>query len=89
MAAFVSLASFRFLKTGLYAAKKLFNWDSHQNKFLWLNSNVKYKRSALYIKEFINAGIYYCSQLVDDSNNYWSFSDLARKYDLKNEYKLF
>ena len=44
------LVPFRFSKIGLYAAKKLFKWNSHQFKFLWLNSNVKYKRSALYIK---------------------------------------
>ena len=82
-----SLVPFRFLKIGLYAAKKLFNWNSHQFKFLWLNSNVKYKRSALYIEEFANAGIYY--QLVDDINDYLSFSDLARKYSLKNDNNLF
>ena len=48
---------FRFIKIGLYVAKKLFNWDSHQFKFLCLKSNVKYKRSALYVEEFTNAGI--------------------------------
>ena len=84
-----SLVPFRFLKIRLYAAKKLFNWDSHQIKFLWLNSNAKYKHSALYIKEFANAGIYYPHQLLDDNENYLSISDLAQKYHLKNENKLF
>ena len=84
-----SLVPFRFLKVGLYAAKKLFNWDSHQFKFLWLNSNVKYRRTTLYIEEFANAGINYHYQLVDDNNNYLSFGDLAQKYDLRNENELF
>ena len=84
-----SLVPFRFSKIGLYAAKKLFNWDSHQFKFLWLNSNVKYRRSTLYIEKFANAGINYHYQLVDDNNNYLSLGDLARKYDLKNENELF
>ena len=70
---------------GLYAAKKFSNWNSHQVKFLWLNSNVKYKRYALYIEEFAYAEIYYHYQLVDDNNNYLSFSDLAQKYDLKKD----
>ena len=52
-----SLVPFCFLKVGLNAAKKLFNWDSHQFKFLWLNSNVKYRRTTLYIEEFANAVI--------------------------------
>ena len=43
-----SLVPFRFLKISLNTAKKLFNWNSHQFKFLWLNSNVKYRRSTLY-----------------------------------------
>ena len=69
-----SLVQIRFLKIGLYAAQKLFNWDSHQLKFLWLNSNVKYRRST-YIEEFADAGINYHYQLVDDNNNYLSFGD--------------
>ena len=31
-----SLVPFRFLKVGLYGAKKLFNWDSHQFNFFGL-----------------------------------------------------
>ena len=31
-----SLIPFRFLKIGLYAAKKLFNWDFYQNNFFGL-----------------------------------------------------
>ena len=73
----------------MYAAKKLFNWDADQFKFLWLNSNVKYRRITLYIEEFANAGINYHYQLVDDNNNYLSFGDLAQKYDLRNENELF
>ena len=84
-----SLVLFRFVKIGLYAAKKLFNWDSHQFKFLWRESDVKYRRSILYIEKFANAGINYHYQLVNDINNYLSFGDLAQKYDLKNENKLF
>ena len=84
-----SLVPFRFLKIGLYAAKKLFNWDSHQFKFLWLNSNVKYKHSALCIEEFANAEIYCHYQFLDENYNYLSFSDLTQKYDLKNENKHF
>ena len=75
--------AFRFLKIGVY------QWDSRQFKLLWLNSNLKYRRSTLYIEEFANAGIYYHYQLVDDNNNYLSFGDLAQKYDLKNENELF
>ena len=84
-----SLVPFRFLKIGLYAAKKLFTWDSDRLKFLWLNSNAKYGRSTLHIEEFANAGINYHYQLVDNNINYLSFDDLAQKYDLKNEYELF
>ena len=84
-----SLVPFRFFKIGLYAAEKLFKWDSHQLKFLWLNSNVKYRRSTLYIEEFANAEINYHYQLVDENNYYLSFGDLAQTYDLKNENKLF
>ena len=80
-----SFVPFRFLKIGLYAAKKLLYWDSHQFKFLWFNSNVKYKRSALYVKKFANAGIYYHFQLVTDNNNPLSLSDLTQKYNLKNK----
>ena len=73
----------------MYDAKKLFNWDSYRFKFPWLNYNVKHKHSNLYIEEFANPGIYYHYQLVDDSNNYLSFSDLAQNYDLENINKLF
>ena len=83
------LVPFCFLKIGLYVAKKMFNWDSHKFKFLWLNSNVKYRCGTLNIEEFANAGINYHYQLVDDNNNYLSFADLAQKYDLKNENELF
>ena len=74
-----SLVSFGFFNIGLYAATKLFNWDSHQFKFLWLNSNVKYGRSTFNIEEFANARINYHDQLVDDNNNYLSFGELAKK----------
>ena len=57
--------------------------------FFWLKSIVKYKRSALYSKEFANAGIFYHYESVDDNNNYLSYSDLAQKYDLKIENILF
>ena len=69
--------------------KKLFNWDSHQFKFLWLNSNAKYRCSALYIKKFANAGIDYHYQVVDDNNNYLSFNNLGQKYDLKMKISFF
>ena len=84
-----SLVPFFFLKINLYAAEKLFNWDSHQFKFLWLNSNANYRRSTLYIEELANAEINYHYQLVDDNDNYLSFGDLAQKYDLKNKNELF
>ena len=84
-----SLVPFRFLKIGLYAAKKLFIWDFHQFKYLGLNYNVKYKCSAIFIKKFANAGMYYHYQLIDDNNNYLSFGDLAQKFDLKKNNKLF
>ena len=83
------ICSISFFKIGLYAAKKLFKWDSHQFKFIWLNSNVKCRRSTFYIEKIANAGINYYYQLVDDNNNYLSFGNLAQKYDLKNESKLF
>ena len=82
------IVPFRFLIIGLYAAEKLFCWDSHQFKFLWFNFNVKCKRRALYIKEFASAGICYHYQLMDDNYYFLSFSALAQKY-LKNQNKLF
>ena len=49
----------------------------------------KYRRNALYIEEFANAGINYHYQIVHGNNNCLGFSYLAQTYDLKNENKLF
>ena len=73
------LVPLSFLKIDLYAAMKLFNWNSHQFKYLWLNSDMKYKLNCLFIEEFANVAIYYHYQLLDDNNNYLSFSDLVQK----------
>ena len=57
-----------------------------KTRFFDFNTNVKCKYSALYIKEFANAAIYHHYPLLNESNNYYlSFSDSARKYDLRNK----
>ena len=45
------LIPFRFLKMGIQAAKTLIPYNAEENKFLWLNKNVKYKRNPLIIKK--------------------------------------
>ena len=39
------LITFRFLKMGIQAAKTLIPYNIEENKFLWLNKNVKYMRN--------------------------------------------
>ena len=78
------LIPFRFLKMGIQAAKTLIPYNTEENKFLWLNKNVKYKRNPLIISKFINAGICFHAQLLDGNGNYMRFSDLACKFSINS-----
>jgi len=48
--------------------KKVLPYDTNKHKFLWLNNQVKYKRKPLYIEKFIDAGIFFHTQLLDNEN---------------------
>ena len=76
------LVPFRFLRIGIHALKKISPYDSDLNKFLWLNSKVKFKRQPLYLKHFINAGIFYQTQLLDNEKEYMTFQSLTDHYPL-------
>ena len=62
---------------GIQTAKTLIPYNTEENKFLWLNKNVKCKRNPSFISKFINAGIYFHAQLLDGNGNYMRFSDLT------------
>ena len=79
------LIPFRFLKMGIQAAKTLIPNNTEENKLLWLNKNVKCKRNPLFISKFINAGIYFHAQLLDENDNYMRFSDLACKFPITSD----
>ena len=69
----------------IQAAKTLIPYNTEENKFLWLNKNVKCKRNPVLISKFINAGICFHAQLLDGNGNYMRFSDLACKFPITSE----
>ena len=79
------LISFRFLKMSIQTAKTLIPFNTEENKFLWLNKNVKYKRNPLFISKFVYAGICFRAQLLDGNGNYMRFSDLACKFPITSD----
>ena len=76
---------FRCLAMGIQAGITLILYNTEENKFLWLNKNVKYKRNPLFISKFINAGIYFNAQLLDENGNYMRFSDLVCKFPITSD----
>jgi len=59
--------------------KKILPYDANKNKFLWLNNQVKYKRKLLYIEKFIDAGIFFHTQLLDTDHKYLCLDDISCK----------
>jgi len=67
------------------ALKTLFPYNANDQKFLWLNSSVKFKCNPLYIDEFIDSGVFFHTQLLNDNNNYLTFTDFARKFEFVSD----
>jgi len=74
------LIPFRYLKLGIQALKKILPYDANKYKFLWLNNQVTYKRKPLYIEKFIDAGLCFHTQLLDNDHKYLSLDDISCKF---------
>jgi len=46
---------------------------------------VKHKRKSLYIEQFVNAGLFYHSQLMDNQYKYLCFEEFVRKFNLPSD----
>jgi len=43
----------------------------------------------LYIDQFIDAGVFFHAQLLNDNNNYLAFTDFARKFEIVSDSQSF
>jgi len=59
--------------------KSILPYYANKNKFLWLNNRVKYKRNLLYIEKFIDAKIFFHTQLLDNDHKYLCLDDISCK----------
>ena len=75
-------------RTMLHTIKKFFD-GIPSDKSLWLNNKLKYKRSPMYIQEFINAGLYDYYQHLYSNGTMITYNAVAQKFGIEPNNKNF
>jgi len=82
------LVPFRFVRV-FKPLGRYFRMTSIKNKFLWLNSKVKYKRQPLYYAPFFNAGIFFIISYLIAIIIICVLTILCFKFNLEPDQELF
>ena len=75
-------------RTMLHTIKKFCD-GIPSDKSLWLNNKLKYKRSPMYIQEFINAGLYDYYQHLYSNGTMITYNALTQKFGIEPNNKNF